>query len=1020
MVVLIVESVPVGLRGQLSKWMLEPKAGVFVGTVSAAVRELLWEKACEEIASGGVTLIYRTDNEQGFAIRSFGETTRQVEEWEGLFLVRRPNPRPLGEPEEELVTEPDWATMLYASIWAKTSRGVELNEGEPPWHPLIAHMIDVAWVARRIWQYLLPAAVRQHVTTAMGLTSVDQAGSWIAFFAGLHDLGKASPDFELRAAPTLERLRAEGFKPADRPGAPAHGFITTYLLGQLLPDLGIQADSAYAIGFAVGGHHGTFPHPGQFRDIRRQVGGGRWTEATRNLMLTLAHALGVDRLPAPPGDLSNASATLVTLAGLTSVSDWIGSNHDYFPFVGDEINLPRYPRRARWLALKALLRLGWFHRPAKVEALPFEELFDLTPNPLQSAMIGLGEELTEPSLLLVEYPMGGGKTEGALYLANCLHAQAGQQGFYLALPTMATSNQMFARASRYLENRFPGQSLNVQLMHGHADLHAEFAAMRREGDQLPTPPVTGDEEGEERKRSKARLLAAEWFTYRKRGLLAPYGIGTIDQTLMGALQTRHYFVRLFGLAGKVVIFDEVHAYDTYMQELLSMLLTWLGALGSSVILLSATLPRATRERLLEAYSSGRGLGRIPPAEAKPYPRLTWVSEKGRGEIELPAPASRTLTLNFVDPAADWMSDLVARVGQGGCAAVLCNTVGRAQEVYRAFKGMKPDCELLLFHARFPFDDRQRLEQEVLTRFGKGAVDRPHKAICVATQVIEQSLDLDFDLMVSELAPVDLLLQRSGRIWRHQRRDRPVQFHGPELWMIRPSFSVDGLPDFPPAKFAVYDPHLLLRTWLTLKDRDQVTIPGDMEPLLEAVYDSRQPPEEIAPALATYWQKTAKTLMHGEGDQMREAQRRIIPPVSATFTDQVSESLEEEDEGVHSALRMMTRLGGLSVEIVCLYEREGLYWTLPTGGEQVRMDHRPDRDGTRSLLGRSLRMSFRTDLVKAILQTPVPDTWEATAYLRRHRLLVFAPDGTCLSSGLPLHLDPDLGLVYVPGEKEASR
>lgn len=1020
MVVLIVESVPVGLRGQLSRWMLEPKAGVFVGTVSAAVRDLLWEKACEEVATGGVTMIYRTDNEQGFAIRSYGETSRQIEEWEGLFLVRRPNPpEPEAGAQSEAPVEPDWESLLYASIWAKTDRGVTLRDGEPPWHPLIAHMIDVAWVARRLWQYLLPDAVKEQVRAALGVDSIDEAGRWIAFFAGLHDLGKASPGFALRPSPTLDRLKAEGFKPADVKGTLPHGFISTYLLGQILPSMGIPEGSAGAIGFAVGGHHGTFPQMQAFRDISRQAGPGKWVEASRNLARTLAHALGMDRLTPPQGNLATASATLVILAGLTSVADWIGSNHDYFPFVGDQIDLPGYPRLAQYRSLKALVRLGWFHRPEVVAPLSFEELFDLVPNGLQAAMVELGERLDQPSCVLVEYPMGGGKTEGALYLANRLHTVAGQQGFYLALPTMATSNQMFERAGNYLRNRFPGQVLNLQLMHGHADLHPGFAAMKDGMDALPEPPVIQLPEGEERKRDEARLLVAEWFTKPKRGLLVPYGIGTIDQVLMGALLTPHYFVRLFGLAGKVVILDEVHAYDTYMQELLATLLTWLGALGSSVMLLSATLPSATREQLLWAYSEGRGLPKAKAEREEPYPRLTWANGEGIGVIPLPAPADRGLALRYVEPGEAWMNELVARLAPGGCAAVLCNTVGRAQEVYETFTRLAPDCELLLFHARFPFADRQRLEESVLRLFGKGRLDRPRRAICIATQVIEQSLDLDFDLMVSELAPVDLLLQRSGRIWRHERKERLAHFTTPELWVIQPSFNNEGLPDFPPAQHAVYDPHILLRTWLAIKDLHQITIPGQMEPLLESVYKSAQPPEGIAPALATYWRKTAERLLLGEAMEKGEAQRRIIPKVSAAFVDQEAELRDEEDESTHAALRAMTRLGGPSVEVICLFERDDGCWTAPEGGERVRFDRKPNREQVRTLLGRSLRLGFNPRLVKLLIEKPVPDTWEATAHLRRHRLLLFGPDGHCRTDGLPLRLDPRLGLVSLSGEKEVS-
>ena len=771
MVVLMVESVPPGLRGQLSKWMLEPKAGVFVGTVSGAVRELLWEMACKEVADGGVTLIYRTDNEQGFAIRSYGDTTRQVEEWEGLFLVRRPNPSPAPEPADSPTEPPDWASMLYPRIWAKTDRYVELKDGEPSWHPLICHMLDVAMVALRLWQYLLPAVVKERMRARLGVPTLDDAGRWIAFFAGLHDLGKASPGFALRWPEGAERLQSEGFKPAaDRKAAP-HGFVSAHLLGGLLKAWGISQESAVAIGLAVGGHHGIFPDPQLMERIEESVGGRRWRTAQEHLVALLAHLLRIDELPVPTGELLADNAFLVQLAGLTSVSDWIGSNHRYFPFVGDNVQLPQYPRRSRWLAMKALIDLGWFHRPASVEPLPFHELFNFLPNRLQTQLETVAAQLDGPSLVLLEYPMGGGKTEGALYLANSLQARAGQQGLYVAMPTMATGNQMFHRVSGYLGNRFPGSRINVQLVHGRADLNPSFARLLQRGKNLPDPPIIEDEQDR-----TANLLAAEWFTHKKQALLAPFGIGTVDQALLAALDTKHYFVRLFGLAGKVVVLDEVHAYDTYMQSLLGHLVTWLAACGSSVILLSATLPSRTREDLITAFALGLGQSAPPPAEKAPYPRLTWLSGAGAGTLSIGDVPCRTTSLrSFRANEADWMAALRAKLEAGGCAAVLCSTVSRAQETYQALCAYFDTEELLLFHARYPFDDRMAREAAVIERFGKQGDGRPFRMVCVATQVIEQSLDIDFDLMVTDLAPIDLILQRSGRVWRHERPERPAAY-----------------------------------------------------------------------------------------------------------------------------------------------------------------------------------------------------------------------------------------------------
>lgn len=1016
MVVLIVESAPPSLRGELSKWMLEPKAGVFVGKVSALVRDLIYEKACREVESGGVILIYSTNNEQGYAIRSYGDTTRHVEEWEGLFLVRRPKPSEpdaaadaeRGADDGHVEVPPEWDAMLHPHVWAKTATGgrwgVTLRPGEAAWHPLVAHMIDVAMVALALWQYLLPPVVKEQMRASMGIENTEQAGRWIAFFVGLHDLGKASPVFSFKWREAKERLQAAGFKPSRGRRTVPHGFVTAARLPEILEGFGIAKPNGVAIGRALGGHHGLFPDPVTMDYADDCVGGKHWRKVQEHLAAVLAHVLHVNGLPVPDGDLLNDNGFLIRLAGLTSVADWIGSNHDYFPFVGDQVRLTEYPRRARWRSLRALIDLGWFYRPEQIEGKPFFELFDRHPNRLQSEVEDVADVLDGPSLVLLEYPMGGGKTEAALYLANTLQAESGQQGFYVALPTMATSNQMFSRVARYLSNQFPNQPLNLQLLHGRADLNPGFARLLRRKRSLPDNPVIGS--GEE---VEENLLAAEWFTHKKQALLAPFGIGTIDQALLAALDTKHYFVRLFGLAGKVVVFDEVHAYDTYMQSLLLRLVTWLAACGSSVILLSATLPASTRNDLVEAFRKGLGHTGRRAIQESPYPRITWLSRSGVGSKHIEGAPSRNVVLRHVDAQTeDWMGALKERLAHGGCAAVLCNTVARAQQTYMALRAYFPEEEVLLFHARFPFDDRMNLERAVLERFGKSGANRPHRMVCVATQVIEQSLDIDFDLMVSELAPVDLILQRSGRVWRHQR-ERPPQLDAPELWILLPPVSVEGVPQWERSTTHVYDEHLLLRSYLVLKDVSALRVPDDVEQLIEQVYQDLPPPDDVTPELALYWQQTAERKFQGNLKKRREAAVREIPDLDVQIIDYHQSGLEEDDKELHEAHRAMTRLGGPSVEVVCLYERDGQAFLTPDAREPFDLTRKPDPEGIMALLGRSIRLSFNPGLVKRILELPVPLEWEVTPHLRRHRLLLFAPDGICRTEDLPLELHPVLGL-----------
>ena len=1020
MIVLIVESVPPGLRGELSKWLLEPQAGVFIGNVSGAVRDLLWEKACTEAGVGNCTLIQPAANEQGYVIRTWGETRRQIEEWEGLYLVRRPiaaEGKPLFDE-----TPDDWNDYLHPRVWAKTARGVKLAPGEPEYHPLAGHMIDTAMVALEMWRTVLPAELKARVGQALHISDPDECGRWVAFFIGLHDLGKASPAFQHKWAEGWKRLIDLGFLPARHTHSCSHFAMTTYRLTGLLEELGFDYDFADVIATVVGAHHGTFPASSELLVAKYVAGGERWQKAQSELLRLLAHALQLDRSERPSGDLRCQNGFLMVLAGLCSVCDWIASNHDCFSYAGDQIRIPDYLEHSRGQAHQALLQLGWLDRPKVMQVQDFNELFEHIPNSLQKQVLEIAEDLDGPSLVLLEYPMGGGKTEAALWLADYLACTAGQTGLYFALPTMATSNQMFGRVRKYVSNRFPDSAINMMLLHGHASLNAEFEILRQRGAAFDRLQVDEDR--------TASTHAAEWFTYRKRGLLAPYGIGTIDQALLAVLQTPHFFVRLLGLSGKVLILDEVHAYDSYMQSLLAQLLSWMAACHTSVVLLSATLPAHTRQALLDAYSHGLGQSvPVSSAASPPYPRLSYISRSGASSRHIEGAPSRTVQLEGIqlaDPeclemttstlSGNWMLELQRMLQAGGCAAVIMNTVGRAQYAYQQLKQYFPDEELILLHGRFPFDMRAERELAVLDLFGPpGQASRPERAVVISTQILEQSLDLDFDLMVTDLAPIDLILQRSGRLWRHQR-SRPEGLEGPRLWLLMPSTDDQGVPQFDSGSAFVYDEHTLLRTWLTVKDRQTLRIPADMDVLIEAVYRPEEAPDDMAAPLQAYWQQTSRRLHEQIDKEKHAAIDRHIPPIDEELITMPMKELTEDGEELHPAYQAMTRLGGISVTVVCLYREGDSLFTVGPERQQIVL-RRPNPAETRALLGCSLRMSFAPDLVKRLLELAPPPEWGDSAHLRRCRLLTFDAEGNCLLPDMPLRLDPELGLYRIQEGRE---
>ena len=499
----------------------------------------------------------------------------------------------------------------------------------------------------------------------------------------------------------------------------------------------------------LSGHHGAWPDGDAFEQPSRKdnLGSNAWRLARQEIGGILEALYEPAKGYRFPEEGIERNVFLTLLSGFVSVADWLASMQSIFPAAGCEMEWEDYQALSRERAAQAVREQGWtlWNDPGAGQPIAFHQAFPRLPGPraVQEAVFEQGFDADLPVLALIEAPTGIGKTEIAFLLADRWLRRNGGRGMYVAMPTQATSNQMYERAKEFLSLRYPGEMVHLHLAHGHALLLDRFEHTIISGIGEDT------QEG---------VAAAAWFLPRKRTLLGPFGVGTVDQVFLAVLQTKHFFVRLFGLYGKVLIFDEVHAYDTYQAELFCRLLAWLRALNVSVILLSATLPENVHEKFIAAYG-----GKADGKPAKGYPRLALAGKDAVRYHILPAGESRQVVLDQLGfEVADVAAYLDEKLAGGGCAAVICNTVSRAQAVYQEVvnRGLAPG-STYLFHARFPFAWRAATEAMVVNSFGPNGT-RPERAIVVATQVIEQSLDLDFDLLVSELAPIDLLIQRAGR------------------------------------------------------------------------------------------------------------------------------------------------------------------------------------------------------------------------------------------------------------------
>ncbi|WP_027883562.1 CRISPR-associated helicase/endonuclease Cas3 [Meiothermus rufus] len=885
------------------------------------------------------------------------------------------------------------------ALWAK-SKGI--NGG----HPLIGHMLDVAACAEAILERE-PAQTLELYAQDMALEP-PQARAWVCALAGLHDLGKASPAFQQKWPEGKERVWATGLTWSSNPTPPpddvSHSVITEKVLPDLLEERGWVRRAADNVAAAVGGHHGFRATRDDLdRVVSKEKGKGAWDEVRRELFEAVLEVFGVGE--APKVSIYKGAA-FERLAGLTSFADWIGSSLEFHP-LGDD--LAEYYRDAKKQAAQKLDSLGWFKRETLMpEPQSLEAVFaylgkpgrPFRARPLQKALEGLLEGVNKPVLFLIEAPMGEGKTEAALYAHLRLQAANGHRGMYIALPTQATGNLMFERVKKFLSHYGKSRQLDLQLLHGASELVEEYQKIR----VRPNMPNQG-EEGVE---------AQVWFSHRKRGLLSEYAVGTVDQALLGILPTKHQFVRLWGLGNRVVVLDEVHAYDTYTSGLIESLVRWLLALGSSVVLISATLPKAKRESLLRAF----GAQCIPE---EPYPRITRVLA---GD---PSPVTKTfavrkqptLTLRALPLELDAVAQkALEQARSGGCVACIVNTVQRAQELYQKLKGNPDGVEVCLFHARYPLEERLERERVVLAKFGKEG-QRPQKAILVATQVVEQSLDLDFDVMFTDLAPVDLVLQRAGRLHRHARsaeeRHRHVE---PVLWVA--GLEAEGVPDFGSAE-RIYERYVLLRSWLALRSRTHIDIPGDIDRLVQEVY-SEPPPQGLSEEWRTAIEQAQACMNErdskaadeaayapfGEPDQTNWLEPKTFPKLP-----------DDEPNPDDDPSLLHTRRGSPSVTVVLLH-RVGGQLCLDEGGKEVAsLASKLELGQAKRLFARSVKLS-RHELTRNNFEAlkahrehqDLPaKPWSETPLLA-HAHPVVLEGGRAVLGELELELHPELGVVYV--------
>ncbi|GHS96999.1 CRISPR-associated endonuclease/helicase Cas3 [Synergistales bacterium] len=809
---------------------------------------------------------------------------------------------------------------ITEALWAKSN----------PRKSLITHMLETGHTAQVLLEEGALRPVLPLLADWLSLT-LEQTLSLVGYIAGLHDIGKAHPMFQVSGKEDFAQvLWEEGLlHKSVQKGEFRHEKYSARILKEIWKtDTPTNEEISEMLRAAIALHHQG--KNGASAEIPKNRKPTEWRKMQEEIESVIR-----EEFKPPLEALTRCvhyDAAAMTLMGVVILADWIASGAD---FSTNDISL-------RDTVLEVIEDYGLRSQKSFPCYENFCDLFtEFQPSHMRELQKAC-EELDKNAarLVVIEAPMGEGKTEAALYLTSHMIKNTGKTGFYIAMPTAATGNQMYFRMEKLLKEHGAG---DARLMHG-------MAWIVEEAQQKYQSNIDDSDDSD---------AANDWLRPLRKAMLGQYGVGTVDQTMMAAMTVKYGVLRLLGLMGKTLIIDEVHAYDTYMNTIIERLLEWCGALKIPVVLLSATLPAKKKENLLKSYGA-----RINARLSSTYPLITVVNEdKALNEISV---AGVHMKREFHIHPQNILGDIQATANfafnlaeKGGCVCVMLNTVKRAQEVYKALREMRFGGTLKLFHARFLAEDRQRIEDEAVLMFGKNAGNsRPKSAILVCTQVVEQSLDLDFDLMITELAPIDLLLQRLGRLCRHDGTKRPD-------WYSKPNAHVLLCPcEKYKTYLPMYEPLTLRRTQALLERSDVLSIPSTMREMIEYVYSGEARDEDLSVEAA---RKAFKEALEGGN---AEAVTLPEPHADYAFITECDDLFGDADDESALFRAVKTRLSEPSLRVALVPEE----WI-----EQAKKAPH-DRETSKKILQKSV--SLRMDSVSFLTD----DTERGEGLLRDCRLL----------------------------------
>lgn len=858
----------------------------------------------------------------------------------------------------------DIDASLAARLWGK-SRGLSAP------YPLAGHLIDTSALARVLLNEVIPAGL-QDALSRQGRRTWSEVESSIVNLAGWHDVGKASCGFQnlVKSACPVE---LQGLKDGSR--VSGHDQAGAYLAWDRLGDLGWRTQACQIIG----GHHGVIPAAPS--PMIRRFGGATAVDGVESFDgLTSARdellALVADATGAKFVELSAEAPFAVVSLAVVVLADWLASQ-EWFLQAQQQRHTVFDPviwyRHAEELARVAVREAGLMSAPLR-RCNP-EVLFPFPLSRLQSS-IAKQFHPSGAGIMVITAPTGEGKTEAALLAARAFGEATGRSGFFFAMPTTSTADALVGRLSRFIAEA-NGPEAHLGLVHSLASMHP--SSHRRNSSDTETA-----------------VQASRWLRGGRRGVLGPFAVGTIDQVLLGGLRVKHSPLRLFGAATKTLIVDEAHTFDPYMRGLLVRVLEWLGALDVPVVVASATLPSLRAGELVDAYRRGTGKADGPVPDI-PYPGwVAWNANNGEfmGE-SLPARLSWQLRLR-VEPTPD--GELLNRIAasavdacrDGGCVLLVRSTVKEAQRTAMAVRALDPELEVGLLHARLKVGERRSRAEDLERRFGPGA-NRPHRYVLVATQIVEQSLDVDFDTLICDLAPVAQLLQRAGRVHRHEGRQRPQRHAEPVATAFVPHNT-----SAPVLRSPIYAEADLRAAFELLGSERLIEVPGGVKELVEEA-------DRFSLNGDSAWDKAAS-----DRDVAIDVDTAAAAAVRIPAPDRVADLSDLTSVADPDLLVAGTRLGTGSIRVLPVWETAIGFTSFPKTGEPLPAEA-PTGEDLRRLFDETIAVpDYGRPWLRSLLDTP--EGWQRTP-LGEVRLLVL-DNGTYSATvaGWRVTLDPYLGLV----------